>query len=109
MHIMQENHAIKAQLNQLTDLVCQLIQQLVPATQATQQATYARNPHSELLPAKEQFPSTQPLAFPLPLGPSPEKLFQRNHQAASWQCTPALLCKPQHLNTVPPCQQHLPQ
>ena len=72
MHITQENHAIKSQLNQLTDLVWQLIQQQPPVSQATQQDTHTRNPHSELLPAEEQFPSAQACSLSLPPPSFPE-------------------------------------
>ena len=56
MCIMQENHAIKAQL---TELVHQLLLQQPPAAQASQQGTPTRNPHPELLTAEEHFPSAQ--------------------------------------------------
>ena len=109
--ITQENHTIKAQLNQLMELVHQLLPQQPPAAQATQQATHARNPNSELLPAEEQFPSAQvpSLSLPLLLGPSPERLLWGNHQVTKLQCTPALLCTPQHQNIASPCSWHLPQ
>ena len=66
MCITQKNHAIKAQLNQLTELVHQLLLQQPSAAQASQEGTPTRNPHPELLTAKEQFPSAQALSLSLP-------------------------------------------
>ena len=75
MLIMQENHAIKSQLNQLTDLIWQLLQQQPLASQATQQSTHSRNPHPELFPAKEQFLSVQASSLSLlpPSWPEPRE------------------------------------
>ena len=97
MHITQENHAIKAQLSELMELVHQLLPQQPPAAQATQQAADPSKPSSGLPLAKGQFPGTTEATLNLP--------------PPSWsQPQEAALGEPlQHQDIMLPCLQCLPQ
>ena len=66
MCITQENHAIKAQLSQLTELVWQLLPQQLHAAQTTLQPADASNPSPGLPPAKDQALGTSGAALSLP-------------------------------------------
>ena len=88
MCITQENHAIKAQLNQLMELVCQLLPQQSPAAWATQQAADISNPSSGLSLMKGQFSGTPEATLSLspPSWPQPKEATlgepSSDHQAA---------------------------
>ena len=104
MHIMQENHAIKAQLISL----------LSWSVSCFHSNPLLLKPHNLTLSCSQPRSSSPvlkhpPLAFPLLLGPSPGRLLQENHQVTNWQHTPTLLSTPQHQNIVPPCPRQLPQ
>ena len=62
----QENLAIKAQLNQLADLVQQLLSQQLPTAQTAQPSSRTNNSDSELLTSEEQFPSSHTPSLSLP-------------------------------------------
>ena len=66
MCITQENHAIKAQLSQLTELVWQLLPQHPHAAQTTQQLVDASNPSLGLPPAEDQSLDTLGTTLSLP-------------------------------------------
>ena len=66
MHITQENHAIKAQLSQLTELVQQLLPHQHQATQTISQPGSASNPSLVLPSAGDQSTVTSGAALSLP-------------------------------------------
>ena len=84
-HITQENHAIKAQLSQLTDLVWKLLPQ---AAQAAHQLANICNLPPVLSPAEGQSLGTsrQALAFPLLPGLILGTQLQGIHLVATGQC-----------------------